>query len=161
MADSISNSEDIIDSRDVIKRIEELADERQELVDAITEARTAVDESAEDISPEDLADLQSAASDADDALAAWDESDDGAELKALQALQKQAEGYSDWIHGATLIRDSHFEDYARELAEELVGYKKIRDAEWPFSCINWEQAATVLQGDYTSVDFDGIDYWIH
>lgn len=42
------------------------------------------------------------------------------ELKVLKALESEAEGYSgDWQYGATLIRDSYFEDYARELAEDI------------------------------------------
>lgn len=133
MTDSISNKQDIIDSRDVIARIDELTDER---------------DSIEGENDEDTQKL----------IAEWDETD-GGELKSLLKLQEQAEGYSDWSHGVALIRDSYFEDYARETAEDLYG-DKMRTAEWPFSCIDWEKAATELQQDYTSVDFDGVDYWV-
>ena len=31
---------------------------------------------------------------------------------------------------------------------------------WPYSCIDWEQAAEELQQDYMSVEFDGVTYWM-
>jgi len=136
----ISNKDDVIDSQDVIARIEKLQDEKTDLEQQRDEAVDADKETAET------------------ALAEWID-DFGDELKALLALQGKAEGYSDWRHGTTLVRDSHFENYARELAEELHG-DKMRSAEWPFDCIDWEKAATELQQDYTSVDFDGVDYWV-
>lgn len=39
------------------------------------------------------------------------------------------------------------EEYAQELAEELYG-KELRDAVWPFTCIDWEHAARELSYDY-------------
>src|SRR5262249_21618457 len=134
------NTDDVIDSRDVIARIEELQDERQSLQDEYDDAED--DGKAERIT-----------------LAEWDR-DNGSELAALLALQDEAEDYSDdWQHGATLIRDTYFEDYARELAEDLHG-DAIRQASWPLLCIDWEKAARELQQDYTSVDFDGVTYWV-
>lgn len=62
------------------------------------------------------------------------------------------------MYGATLVRDSYFEDYARELAEDCGLIQ--RDAHWPNDCIDWERAARELQMDYTSVEFDGVEYWV-
>jgi antirestriction protein len=82
-----------------------------------------------------------------------------AELAALRALQDEAEGSApDWRYGCTLIRDSYFEDYARELAEEIGAIRD--DARWPCTCIDWERAARELRMDYTAVDFDGVTYWV-
>jgi hypothetical protein len=117
MANEISNTDDVIDSRDVIARIEEL------------EAQDERDESETD------------------------------ELAALKALADEASGYAaDWEHGETLIRDSYFEEYAQELAEDC-GMVNA-NATWPNNCIDWDQAARELQMDYTAVDFDGVTYWI-
>lgn len=80
------------------------------------------------------------------------------ELTSLQALAEDASSSPDWIHGETLIRDSYFEDYARELAEDIGAIKS--DAQWPNNCIDWKEAAELLQQDYTSMEFDGITYWI-
>ena len=59
--------------------------------------------------------------------------------------------------GIQIIRDSYFQEYAQELADDIGAIH--RDATWPLNCIDWEQAASELQRDYTSVDFDGITYW--
>ena len=81
------------------------------------------------------------------------------ELAALKALADQGEEWAeDWEYGAALIRDSYFEDYARELAEEIGAVD--RTASWPNSCIDWERAANELKQDYTSITFAGVDYWV-
>jgi len=80
------------------------------------------------------------------------------ELKALQELAEEASGSPDWTHGETLIRDSYFEDYARELADDIGAVDK--NAGWPNNCIDWEKAADELKADYMCVDFDGVEYWI-
>ena len=63
----------------------------------------------------------------------------------------------DW-YPTDLIRDSYFEDYARELAEDI-GAIDSR-ASWPLTHIDWPAAAAALQQDYTSVEFAGVTYWI-
>lgn len=80
------------------------------------------------------------------------------ELAALKALVDECENCGDWKYGATLIRDSYFETYAEELAEDLGLIKD--DASWPYNCIDWEQTVNQLQVDYIQVDFDGVTYWI-
>lgn len=127
----ISNSQDIIDSRDVIARIEHLESERENALEA------EIPQTAEE----------------------WDGSDEGQELAALKTLAEEAAGYAaDWQHGEALIRDSYFEDYARETAEYIGAIPD--DAQWPCNCIDWPRAARELQQDYTQVDFDGVAYWI-
>ena len=125
---SVDNGQDILDSRDVIARIDELESEISDNADLPEDEQVDMEE-------------------------------EKAELKALQALTEKGEGSADWPHGETLIRDSYFTDYAQDLASDLYG-EEIDDAHWPFDCIDWEQAASALQQDYTSVDFDGVTYWI-
>jgi antirestriction protein len=85
-------------------------------------------------------------------------SEEDAELATLQAFAEEAEGYAqDWSFGESLIRDSYFEDYARELADDIGAIDS--DAGWPTACIDWEQAASDLQMDYTSVELDGVTFW--
>lgn len=112
----ISNWDDIIDSRDVIARIDDLKD-RDDLSDA-----------------------------------------EQHELAALRALTEEVEGYAeDWRFGAALIRDSYFEEHARELAEEIGLVAPSLD--WPLNCIDWKKAARELQMDYFAFEFDGVPYW--
>lgn len=162
MAREISNSEDIIDSRDVIKRIDELESERQDLVDAIEDAQDTLADANDPTSaiadnPAEIVELEEAVTTAQDDLEQWD-ADNGDELKTLKALAEEGEGSRDWTHGETLIRDSYFEEYAQQLAEDIGAID--RDASWPNDCIDWEKAADALKMDYFSVDFDGVEYWI-
>ena len=136
-----SNTSDYIDSRDVIKRIETLA--------AAFEAAGLDPDKLDPASP----DYDAQGLEEDDSA-----HDVAAELKALRDLEDEADGCGDWQHGATLIRESYFEDYARELAEDIGGIDK--DAGWPAQFIDWPAAAEALKMDYTAVDFDGETYYV-
>ena len=70
---------------------------------------------------------------------------------------KEETGSSGWEHGIIFIPEHGFEDYARELAEEIGAIN--RDAGWPLYCIDWEQAARDLAMDYMMLTFDGVDYY--
>ena len=84
--------------------------------------------------------------------------DEQQELNGLVNLAKQLEGYcDDWGYGVTLIHDTYFEDYAKELAWEIGAISP--DHTWPLNCIDWEQAARDLQMDYTYATFNGEIYW--
>ena len=135
----ISNSDDVIDSRDVIARVAELESERADLEsEAQDDTNVVRDEAIE-------------------ALKQWDD-ENGGELKALQSLAEEAGGSADWTYGETLIRESYFKDYAQELAEDIGAIDA--KATWPNTCIDWQQAARELKMDYTTVSYDGVDYLI-
>lgn len=137
---NVDKYEDVIDSRDVIERIEELEHEAI----ARYEEQTGTD--GEDL-PNDFY------------AAEYLDLDEAKEYEALHKLAEEAESYAaDWRHGEALIRDSYFEDYARELAEDIGAIS--HDYSWPASHIDWSAAANALRQDYTSVDFDGVTYWI-
>ncbi len=129
---SIDNTDDVIDSRDVIARIEQLQ--------ALREPGPVPDGALDDADMEQDQDVLFR------------------ELAALESLAKQGAMVDDWEHGAALIRDSYFETYAQELADDLGVIKP--GAAWPNNCIDWEQAARELQMGYTSVEFAGVTYWV-
>jgi hypothetical protein len=130
MSKQISNSDDVLDSRNIIERIEELQAERDSY-------------EPEGNDPETWAEAYT---------------DEAEELAALEALQSEAEDYCpDWRYGATLVRDSYFKDYAQELAEDC---GLLKQSAWPNNCIDWDRAARELRMDYTSVEFDGVTYWV-
>lgn len=142
-----SNSDDVIDSRDVIRRIDELEGDLRTEFDSISEQNEAADTAAFEAW---------VASTADDSTAVFQ--DDAAELQILRALAEEGEASPDWQHGETLIRDDYFERYARDLADDMgVGGN---DTAWPGRHIDWEAAAEELKHDYMSVSFDGVEYWI-
>jgi len=130
---TISNTDDVIDLRDVIERVEHLRQLRES-------------------GPVDLGEDSNA-----------DQDTLFAELQELEALLEECKGNGgdeqwegDW-YPVTLIRDSYFQSYTQELCEEL-GTPAGCDV-WPFTCIDWEQAARELQMDYTSVEFSCVAYW--
>lgn len=106
-----------------------------------------------------IAELESGLEDYDPTDDTQDEPPEVDELKALKALAAEGSDYSpDWEYGSTLIRDTYFEEYARDLADDI-GAVDL-SAGWPNSFIDWEAAADALKQDYTSVDFDGVTYWV-
>lgn len=167
MSRDISKYDNIIDSRDVIKRIAELTEEVQDGLDkykaGLEPARDAVPESSdednkegegEDIGLEDTTFIR----DNELTFVAAGVREEAEELAELLDLQSQAEGYCDWRHGCTLINDDYFKEYAQEFAEDIGAIN--HDATWPNTCIDWEQAAEELQMDYTSVDFGGETFYV-
>jgi len=135
--------ENIIDSRDVIARLEELQDARDTAVNSVSEV-----EDGDKWTTANGTELASC----------WDEEQEE-EYQALKSLADDALGYApDWTYGEALIADSYFTAYAQDLAEDIGAIK--RDLNWPYDCIDWEKAADQLKQDYTSVEFDGTTYWI-
>ncbi len=120
---TLDNTQDIIDSRDVIARIEELELEQG------------------DVDPGCFPD------------------EDQEELTTLKALAAEGADYApDWQYGEALIRATYFKTYAQELAEDCGMVPEGNN--WPCYCIDWDRAARELQIDYTSIDFDGVEYWV-
>ncbi len=131
---TFSNSDDTIDSRDVIERISELEDELECCV---------VDEENATVASED---------------GETDLTDEYEELQVLKALAGEAEGYADdWSHGVVLIKESYFTEYAQQLAEDI-GAIDTDSLRWPACHIDWNAAADALKIDYTEVNFDGTTF---
>jgi hypothetical protein len=161
---TISSSDDVIDSRDIIARKDELESEREDLVTAVDDAREALSElqdnepdegdGAEDYS-EKLSEAKEALVSTSSDLDEWD-SDNGDELKGLVELCEEAPG-DDWEHGATLINESHFTDYCQELVSDIGDMPK----EIPhYIVIDWEATANNLRADYTSVEWEGTTFYV-
>ena len=88
----------------------------------------------------------------------WDKAREE-EYSKLKSFIDEMEGYvADWRYGAQLVADEVWNKYAMECAEEQHGLA-IRNAGWPFDCIDWNQAADRLQDDYISAEWDGHTFW--
>ena len=160
----ISNSDNIIDSRDVIRRIRDLENDQQDALDAATKANVDLDDTEPGVDiPQELTNALDAIWTGKDGqqyselVEAWDE-DALAELQALKKLADEAEGCGDWGDGAILIAEDYFEQYAQGLAEDIGAID--HNAKWPLNHIDWEAACKELQNDYTQVEYDGNLYWV-
>lgn len=139
MADTIYNNQNVIDSRDVVERIEEL--------------QTLCENFMTENGLEEYPGFKNC--DEESKWFDWD-LDEGEELYYLQDFVEQYGNLSAWKDGLTLVRDSYFGEYAEDLAYELYD---IKSDQWPFTCIDWGEAANELKNDYTCLDFHGEDYW--
>lgn len=128
-------SADVIDVRDIIARVLELRDERDEYNEKMG-------------SPD-----------------AWDGVPDGEpeELAMLEGILSELAGYGgdeefdgDW-YPVELVAESYFQEYAQDLAEDC-GMVDT-NARWSMHCINWEQAANELLDDYSGIVIRGFTYW--
>lgn len=136
----ISNMEDVIDSRDIIARIEELEAIREDLKSEIDDTNVEIEEAKK-------------------ALHEFDNSEDGEELTILKKLEEEASGSPGWIYGESLIRDSYFSEYCQELSQDIGDIPK--ELPWYIANhIDWDGVAREIKADYMSVDYDGIEYWI-
>lgn len=164
MKTEISNQDNVIDSRDVIARIEELESERQTLIDEIEEAEEALGAIDCDNEEEAYVGAEETLQDAKGALVEWDASEEAEELAALKALEEEASSSPDWEYGETLIHEDYFTKYIEELIDDCYEMPKEMKygGDWPWRhvVIDYEAAAEEAKNDYSKVDFDGTNYWI-
>lgn len=139
MTTEITNSDDLIDVRDTIARVEELREESK---------------------------FWNARSDADDTVQSGVTGDDvtaeADELAALEALLSDLAGNGgdeqwegDW-YPVSLIRDSYFVEAMRELVSDIGDLPRDIPT---YLEIDWEKTAANLRMDYSSVEFGGVTYW--
>lgn len=139
---------DIIDTRDIIERIEEL----EESISKEHEASGFEDdvrEFAEAVVAGDYA--------AEDSLI-----EEAAELATLLALMDDLKGNGgdeqwrgDW-YPLTLIHEDHFVEAMQELCQDIGAVPADLPA---YLVIDWSATAENLRADYTSVEFEGHTYW--
>jgi len=163
---TIDNTDDVIDSRDVISRLEELRDERGSLTDAIDEwddekgllLKDLQDNDERNDEEEDqMNNLVDERASLVEELGDWD-NDNEEELKALEALNEEGENATgEWRHGETLIREDHFKSYVEQLCEDIGDLPRNMPS---YIVIDWEATARNLEADYTDIDFDGVTYKI-
>ena len=143
---TISNTDDIIDSRDVIERIEEL---REQLQDEFNELRDNDENFAEEYDE-----------DAFDGWLAGCDDPDADELRSLEALRDEAEPYAeDWEYGAVLISRDYWVEYVEQFIKDC-GYISNDLPGFIYNNINWQGVADEVEQDYTTVEFDGQEYLV-
>ena len=125
---------DYIDVRDIIARVEELREEREQS-DIAPEAYGGPDDDWQEERAE-LANLESVLSD----------------LRG-NGGDEQFEGDR---YPVTLIRDSYFVDVMQELVSDIGDLPRNITA---YLAIDWDATADNLRADYSSTEIDGVTYW--
>jgi hypothetical protein len=138
----------IIDTRDLNKRLEELEDELEALQEAISDAEDALSETTD----EDVDAAHEAHEEALADLKDWEDEN----FEELEGLRSLSDEIPEWRHGEALINDGYFVEYAIDLADDLHGRQS---QSWPFDCIDWDRAADALKMDYSSCEYQGETYW--
>lgn len=143
------NKEDLLDSRDIIDRIEELAKIQ---IEAFNEQQSIEGDDDLQIDEDDYTSKH---------FRQWlDDApfeEEREELKALLALNDECENLSDWKYGETLIHASYWVQYVEDLLIDCGDLPK----EIPhYIAIDWEKTADNIEQDYMRVDFDGEEYLI-
>jgi hypothetical protein len=141
----------------LIKELDDLQGELDDLEYQLELAKEAVDEAAESEVTEDDSDeseLDRAHADLDvanDDIETWH--GDNPRYEKLKQLKSDLG--DNWDNSTTLIPEQDFKEYAMNYASEIQSFD---DNAWPFTCIDWKQAADDLATDYQRVDFDGEEY---
>jgi hypothetical protein len=123
---------DIIDTRDIIERIEELENliENEGCEDTCTEYR------------EELTLLSSL-------------------MEEMKGNGGDEQWRGDW-YPITLIRETYFTDYIQELIHDCYEMpKEMHSGSWPYRhmSIDYEAAADEAKGDYCELEIDGVTYF--
>ena len=134
MTNAIDNTQNYLDVRDIIARVEYLRELRQP-------------------GPVDTGNPDDANRSQDDLFA---------ELNTLESLLSELEGNGgdEECNGAwypqSLIRDSYFTEAMQDLVSDIGDLPREVPA---YLVIDWEATALNLQADYSSVDYEGVTYW--
>lgn len=166
--------DNIIDSRDIIARYEELNDEYESLVSSVEEEEEKLASFLKDYglpdeviysmeSRRELDDLEEALDEAEGNLNEFKSSFEMDELETLKEVISQGESSPDWNHGEQLIHEDYFTQYTEELVDDCYELpKEFKEGKWPWCHINmdWEAAAEELKADYFDITVDGQTYYI-
>lgn len=131
---NFDGTDDIMDTRDITVRIQELKDEWSEVTE------------------NDFEDYNLSYDDLKVGLS----EEDAEELLALMELQEEA-GSSYFDNEESFISDEYFTEYAQDMIKD-VGYISAEVPSWIE--IDWERTAQNVRMDYTSFEFRGTTYWI-
>ena len=90
--------------------------------------------------------------------------EESAELTDLKSFLHEAMQYnSDADEGETIIAESYFVDYIKELIDDCYALpKELTSGEWPYRhiTINYEAAAEEAKADYAELTFRGRTFYI-
>ena len=134
----IDTHADVLDSRDIIDRLEEVTNELDEIEEYCDDNDIRYDEH-------------------DDYNSIHDE------FRELEEVRAECQHIGDWEHGTTLINERYFTDYIKEMVEDCYEVPDhMMTGEWPWSHMemDWDSAAEEAKMDYSSVDIAGTTFYV-
>jgi len=162
--------DDIIDSRDVISRLDEFQDEYDDLVfyvEAACEDLRDFEDNKPDLHDEadckfyynKCSELEEVVTDAEDDKTEFDQD----ALNNLRAFCSVGEGYSEWSSGVSLIHEDHFVEYTKQLIDDVYEMPvELDQGGWPWDhiSIDYKAAAEALKQDYGTIEFEEETYYL-
>lgn len=132
----VNNRQDVLDSRDIQKRIDELESDINLLKDELEEL---LDEAEEDRDTDRIGEIEEEIVNIK------------SELKPL--LELADAGIPDWKYGTTLIHEDYWVKFVQDICEDISG--PIPD----YIVVDWEATADNIAQDYSQIDYDGETYY--
>ena len=143
-----------LDTRDLNERLEELEALRDAVTSAEGELRDAESDPKHHTAGSDAAESFNLAENALDAARDEFDADAQEELTELEGLRDEV---SEWSDGATLIPESEFAAYCRELLEDCGDIPKDPPH---YITIDWDATADNIRVDYSEVEYQGETYLV-
>jgi hypothetical protein len=134
---------DIIDSRDITDRLNEVIEEIEGMEEEVEENRSG------DVLTEDGYTKKYVDKNEYDELVV--------EKEILERIYDQGRYIDDWEYGVGLIAERYFVEYCIELVSDIGDLP--RDIP-NYLVIDWEATAENLKQDYTEIDIDGTTYYV-
>ncbi len=166
ITEEIDWNEEIINSKDIIARHEELTSESENLQFNIDDLLDEIREiKGGNISTHDLYRLEKLnelLETAKEELINFD-SEHKEELINLEEAIEGGENSPDWIRGESLISEDYFEDYIRDKINETYEMPaEFESGKWPWChmMMDWESAAEDAKGDYNEIEISGNTFYI-
>lgn len=168
---SMSNfvfGDDIIDSREVVSRLEELQGDRDDLNDSLDVANEEYDKVKrydQDMGEDDpdpgglIEECYDEVEYIKDSIADLEKD----ELEPLEAFCSVGEGYSEWSSGVSLIHEDHFVEYTKQLIDDAYEMPvELDQGGWPWDhiSIDYDAAAEALKQDYGTIEFEEETYYL-
>lgn len=143
----------ILDSRDLEKRRQEL----QDMKDALDEARKMLADAnaMPHRTKAEREERAKAIAEAEEQIESCEPVTDE-EQEELEELDTMAEEVCEWNSGATLIRENYWVEYVEELCKDIGDVPQ----EIPgYIAIDWEKTAENIRADYSEVSYQGDTYY--
>ena len=145
----------VIDTRDLHDRLEELKDKQDEIQNKKDEIKEAEDIPYKVISPEAAKEYEEELEDLVKELEELESDFDADEREELNELENMESEIPEWRHGGTLIPERDWVEYCEELCKDIGDLPQNIPG---YLVIDWEATAENIKADYSEIEYQGTTY---